>query len=164
MTHSDVERVTREVELEIQGATGCCVESLESVLERIISDGNIHISHHIAINLQYEITEKIVQALNNEREVDVIRRGATYSRNILRVVDIICPGYSYYRGVILYFLGNCLYALFELGELPSCMVKELREILQEGIEIMEVEPKGSMYHDMAVEMENYLDSLRNSKI
>lgn len=159
-----VQTIVTEAEGEISQNEGD-VQKLEAVLNDLISRNQIHIRHYIAINLQYDIARKIVKALNNEREVGLIRRGSEYCKNILAVVNTLCPGFSYFRGVILYFLGNCLFALYELGELQKSDggLKELKEIILEGIEIMEVEPEDSSYRDMVVELEGFSKTLMNAK-
>lgn len=165
LTPAEVHTIITETEQEIAKNENS-VPQLETVLDELISKKQIHCHHYLAISVQYDITQKIVKALNNECEVNLVRRGSRYCRNILKVVNVLCPGFSYYRGVILYFLANCFFALHELDELhesTDCDMKELKEIIMEAIEIMEVEPEDSTYHAMADELETYLKALCNSK-
>lgn len=161
LTSLDVERIVSQAETELQ-QNDHRLSSFDSALDNLISNKFIHIHHYIAINAQYDFLRRLVNTLNSNEDQVVLRRGVKYCKNILSVVNVLCPGYSYYRGVILYLLANCLFSIYQLDKNlkeVGCDIETLKEIMQEGIEIMEVEPEGSSYREMSNELESYKQAL-----
>jgi len=166
LSSKEVQELVQNYEDLIKSEENSSTEVWNTLLKKILSERIIHNHHFVAINLQYEITQRIVKGLNNEKDFELIPQCVQYCKNILQIVDVISPGYSYYRGVILYFLGNLLYCLYEEwnSESPDITskkqtdminIKEIVETIREGVIIMSVEPEGSIYREMADELESY---------
>jgi hypothetical protein len=168
----EVQNIIKPFEEQIKEHETASTGALNCLLKKVLLEKAFHPQHYVAVNLQYEVVQRVVKGLNNEKDFEIIPQCIQYCRNILKVVNILCPGYSYYRGVILYFLGNLLYTLYEEwnNENPAISTKEqnrlvsvqeMLQVIQEGAIIMSVEPDESIYREMADELKSFEASIKS---
>lgn len=131
----------------------------------------LHKNHYIFLSAKHSLCQlygKIDGFLINELSVEQLKHKETYCRDLLEVIDILEPGSSRLRGVILYELHApiMLQITRELQMAtikPADFKKRLREviqILQRSYDILKHEPSGSQEFEMAVAAKSALNSMK----
>ncbi|XP_070492429.1 SET domain-containing protein SmydA-8-like [Chironomus tepperi] len=131
----------------------------------------LHKNHYIFLSAKHSLCQlygKIDGFLINELSVDQLKHKETYCRDLLEVIDILEPGSSRLRGVILYELHAPIMLQItrelQMGLIkPADFKKRLREviqILQKSYDILKHEPSGSQEFEMAVAAKSALNSMK----
>lgn len=144
---------------ELDAIGGNDINQIETFMKKYSK--TLHRNHYIFLSAKHSLCQlygKIDGYLINELNSDLLKRKEDYCRDLLEVVDILEPGCSRLRGVILYEL-HAPVMLQITGELQSGRIKlpefkrrtkEVLRMLKESYEILQHEPTGSSEHQMAV--------------
>jgi hypothetical protein len=130
----------------------------------------LHKNHYVFLSAKHSLCQlygKIDGFLINELSVELLKRKETYCRDLLEVIDVLEPGSSRLRGVILYELHAPVMLRigreFQIGEIKMSdfkrRIKEVIQILQKSYEILKYEPSGSSEYEMAVAAKSAIDSI-----
>lgn len=127
-------------------------------LERMLNDlstHSLHPNHYLIVNIKFGIVDDIVKKINyptshfNGRvEYDDILKAVKYTKDILAVTRVICPGRSYCVGILLYFLASCLVELRARNISCKFTDTQLENVMKEAWVILHVEPLGTSYREM----------------
>ncbi|XP_037024983.1 SET domain-containing protein SmydA-8 [Bradysia coprophila] len=120
-----------------------------------------HKNHYLCICAKHSLFQlygRSEKFMIHELSVDQLRTKENYCRDILDVVDLLEPGLSKLRGVIMYELHAPVMIqatrLFETGEIKNNELKKrLREVirlLKDSEQILKMEPDGSNEYTMSV--------------
>lgn len=131
----------------------------------------LHKNHYIFLSAKHSLCQlygKIDGFLINELSVEQLKHKETYCRDLLEVIDILEPGSSRLRGVILYELHAPIMLQItrelQMGLIkPADFKKRLREviqILQKSHDILKHEPSGSQEFEMAVAAKSAINSMK----
>lgn len=121
----------------------------------------LHSNHYIFLSAKHSLCQlygKVDGFLINELSMEQLRTKETYCRDLLEVIDILEPGSSRLRGVILYELHApvMLQITLELqaGRIKNSdfkkRLKEVTQILKKSQNILKYEPVGSPEHQTGV--------------
>lgn len=121
----------------------------------------LHKNHYIFLSAKHSLCQlygKTDGFLINEMSAELLKRKEDYCRDLLEVVDVLEPGASRLRGVILYELHApvMIQATYELqmGKVKNSdfkrRLKEVSQMLKKSYEILKHEKPGSPEHQMAV--------------
>lgn len=130
----------------------------------------LHRNHYIFLSAKHSLCQllgKVDGFLINELSPELLKRKEDYCRDLLEVIDVLEPGSSRLRGVILYELHAPvmleLTRELQLGKIKNSefkrRLKEVIEILKRSFNILQHEPVGSSEHQMAVAARSALDSM-----
>lgn len=121
----------------------------------------LHRNHYIFLSAKHSLCQllgKVDGFLINELSVELLKRKEDYCRDLLEVIDVLEPGSSRLRGVILYELHAPV--MLQINhefvsrniKVPEYKrrLKEVVRILHESYDILQYEPAGSPEHSMAV--------------
>lgn len=130
----------------------------------------LHKNHYIFLSAKHSLCQlygKIDGYLINELSVEQLKRKETYCRDLLEVIDILEPGSSRLRGVILYELHAPIMLQItqemQLGTMKPVdfkrRLKEVIQMLKKSYEILKLEPDGSQESEMAVAAKTAISSM-----
>jgi hypothetical protein len=130
----------------------------------------LHENHYIFVSAKHSLCQlygKIDGFLINELSAEQLRRKERYCRELMEVIDVLEPGCSRLRGVILYELHAPIMLRitreYQSGLMKTSdfrrKLKEVLKVLQNSHEILKYEPVGSAENEMAVAAKSALDSL-----
>lgn len=132
----------------------------------------LHNNHYIFLSAKHSLCQlygKIDGFLINELSMEQLKRKEAYCRDLLNVIDILEPGSSRLRGVILYELHAPVMLQITL-ELQSGKIKisdfkrrlkEVIQILKMSQNILKHEPIGSSEHQMGLAGADALKQIEN---
>lgn len=117
--------------------------------------------HYLCISAKYSLCQLYGRTENfliHEMSLENLKRKEEYCRDVLRIVNILEPGLSRLRGVIMYELHAPIMIQstrhFEAKRITQTELrKNLREVVQllkESLKILSIEPEGSNEHSMAM--------------
>lgn len=120
----------------------------------------LHRNHYIFLSAKHSLCQlygKIDGFLINELSAELLKRKEEYCRDLLGVIDILEPGRSRLRGIILYELHAPVMLQItrelQMGRIKNSefkrRLKEVTQMLENSHEILQHEPKGSSEHQMA---------------
>lgn len=144
---------------ELDAIGGNDINQIESFMRKYAKA--LHRNHYIFLSAKHSLCQlygKVDGFLINELSVEQLQRKEECCRDLLEVIDVLEPGSSRLRGVILYELHAPL-MLRITRELESRSikpydfkrgVKEVTWMLREAYGILQHEPPGSSEHQMAV--------------
>jgi hypothetical protein len=150
--------VTRLYE-ELDALGGSDINQIEAFMRKYSK--TLHFNHYVFLSAKHSLCQlygKVDGFLINELSIEQLKRKEAYCRDLLEVIDVLEPGSSRLRGVILYELHAPV--MIQLTtELQTGAIKlnefrrKLREvttILEKSHDILKHEPSGSQEHEMAV--------------
>lgn len=132
----------------------------------------LHKNHYIFLSAKHSLCQlygKIDGFLINELSIEQLKRKEAYCRDLLDVINILEPGSSRLRGVILYEL-HAPVMLQITRELQMGIIKmadfkkrlrQVVQILQDSYDILQHEPTGSSENQMAVAAKSALSSIKS---
>lgn len=134
----------------------------------------LHENHYVFLSAKHSLCQlygKIDGFLINELSVEQLKRKERYCKTLLEVIDVLEPGCSRLRGVILYELHAPVMLQItrelQMGLIKNSefrkRLKEVVRMLEHSYAILKYEPCGSAEHDMAVAAESALKAI-NSQI
>lgn len=144
---------------ELDAIGGSDINQIETFMRKYSK--TLHKNHYIFLSAKHSLCQlygKIDGFLINELSVEQLKKKEDYCRDLLEVIDILEPGSSRLRGVILYELHAPI-MIHITSELQSGKItnsefrrrlKEVVQILRKSYEILKHEPVGSSEHQMAV--------------
>lgn len=146
------------------------VESQEDFLEKyrnVLSK-----NHYLSISAKYTLCQlygRIEGYMIQELLIDDLKRKEHYCRDVLAVADVLEPGLSRLRGVIMYELHAPIMIqatrAFENKKISSTelrkRLKEVVNLLRESAEILALEPEGSSEHAMSLAGRDALKRIGN---
>ena len=120
----------------------------------------LHRNHYIFLSAKHSLCQlmgKIDGYLINELSVEQLEKKEEYCRDLLDVINILEPGNSRLRGVILYELHAPVMLQttreMQMGKITTYEFKrrlrEVIQILKESYDILQHEPSTSPEHQMA---------------
>lgn len=144
---------------ELDAIGGNDINQIEMFMRKYLK--SLHKNHYIFLSAKHSLCQlygKTDGFLINEMSLDLLRRKEDYCRDLLEVIDVLEPGASRLRGVILYELHApvMLQATNELqaGKVSNSdfkrRLKEVVQILKKSHEILKHEAIGTSEHQMAV--------------
>lgn len=150
--------VTRLYE-ELDAFGGNDINQIETFMRKYAK--SLHQNHYIFLSAKHSLCQlygKTDGFLINELSAEQLRRKETYCRDLLEVIDVLEPGYSRLRGVILYELHAPVMIQItrelQMGRMKNSdfkkRLREVTQILQQSHDILKYEPSGSQEYDMAV--------------
>lgn len=115
---------------------------------------SLHPNHYLIINIKFGLVDDVVRKLNYPAgqtyiEIEDILRAIRYTKDILAVTRVICPGRTYCVGVVLYFLASCLVELRRRNFPCKFTDAQMENVAKEAWIILHVEADGTSYRDMA---------------
>lgn len=130
----------------------------------------LHCNHYIFLSAKHSLCQllgKVDGYLINELSTDLLKRKEMYCRDLLDVINILEPGNSRLRGVLLYELHAPVMMLItherQAGKINTQEMKtrlrKLIQILRDSYDILQYEPTGSSEHQMAVAAKSALDAM-----
>lgn len=130
----------------------------------------LHRNHYIFLSAKHSLCQllgKVDGFLINELSAELLRRKEDYCRDLLEVIDVLEPGSSRLRGVIMYELHAPIMLQItrelQMGKIKNSefkrRLKEVIQILRKSHEILQYEPNGSSEHQMAVAAQSALDAM-----
>lgn len=132
-------------------------------LERLLGDlalHSLHPNHYLIVNIKYGIVDDVVRKINSPNnpsnwtvEYEEILKCVRYTKDILSVTRVICPGRTYCVGVLLYFLASCLLELRSRSNCCKFTDAQVENVMKEAWTILRVEAEGTTYRDMARTLE-----------
>lgn len=131
----------------------------------------LHRNHYVFLSAKHSLCQlygKVDGFLINEMSRDELKRKQTLCEELLEVIDILEPGTSRLRGVVLYELhAPMMMAINREMEAGSLKMSEYKRrlrgvatILSKAHEILALEPDGSSEKQMAVAAKAALESLK----
>lgn len=131
----------------------------------------LHRNHYVFLSAKHSLCQlygKVDGFLINEMSRDELKRKQTLCEELLEVIDILEPGTSRLRGVVLYELhAPMMMAINREMEAGSLKMSEYKRrlrgvatILSKAHEILALEPDGSSEKQMAVATKAALESLK----
>ncbi|XP_017872313.1 PREDICTED: protein msta [Drosophila arizonae] len=116
-------------------------------------------NHYLLLSAKYSLCQiygRVEGYLLPELSPQDIERKERYCREFLAVVDILEPGLTRLRGLIMYELHAPIMVLAQLGMQSGRMsrqefqrrIKEVVRLLKESAHILQLEPPGSSEHEM----------------
>lgn len=153
---------------ELDAIGGSDINQIEMFIRKY--SRTLHRNHYIFLSAKHSLCQllgKVDGFLINELSAELLRRKEDYCRDLLEVVDILEPGSSRLRGVIMYELHApvMLQITRELqaGKIKNSefkrRLKEVIQILRKSHDILQHEPEGSSEHQMAVAAKSALDAM-----
>lgn len=144
---------------ELDAIGGNDINQIETFMRKYSK--TLHRNHYIFLSAKHSLCQlygKIDGFLINELSAEQLRKKEDYCRDLLEVIDILEPGSSRLRGVILYELHAPIMLKItrelQTGKITNSefkrRLKEVIQILQKSHEILKHEPVGSSEHQMAV--------------
>jgi hypothetical protein len=155
---------------ELDSLGGSDINQIEMFMRKYAK--TLHENHYIFLSAKHSLCQlygKIDGFLINELSVEQLKRKEEYCKSLLEVIDVLEPGSSRLRGVILYEL-HAPVMLQITRELQMGVIKggefrgRLREVLQmleRSHAILKHEPPGSQEHEMAVAAQSALDAIKS---
>nr|CAD7568212.1 unnamed protein product [Timema californicum] len=149
-----LERIADEVEaLDVNG-----IEAMEGFLQKYRNV--LHPNHYHCLGVKHSLSQlygKIQGYMINELPDKLLHRKRDVCRELLRVINVLEPGYSRLRGIILYELHAPLMILITRGfDSRAFSKKDLRKHLKEVVDCLEeanvilsFEPPNSSEGEMA---------------
>ncbi|CRL02851.1 CLUMA_CG015740, isoform A, partial [Clunio marinus] len=130
----------------------------------------LHNNHYIFLSAKHSLCQllgKVEGYLINELNAELLKRKEDLCRDLLEVIDVLEPGSSRLRGVILYELHAPvmlqLTRELQMGRIKNSdfkrRLKEVVQILNESYKILQYEPENSSENQMAVAAKSALDSM-----
>ncbi|XP_055372635.1 SET domain-containing protein SmydA-8 isoform X2 [Condylostylus longicornis] len=128
--------------------------------------------HYLNVSAKYSLCQLYGRSegyLIHEMPMQLLERKEQYCRDVLRIVDILEPGLSRLRGVIMYELHAPIMIqttkkfemkLINTGELRK-RLKKVIELLEESYKILSLEPDGSNEWQMALAAKDALKRIGN---
>ncbi|XP_064539705.1 SET domain-containing protein SmydA-8 isoform X2 [Drosophila montana] len=116
-------------------------------------------NHYLLLSAKYSLCQtygRIEGYLLPELSPEDIERKERYCREFLAVIDLLEPGLTRLRGLIMYELHAPIMVLAQLGMQTGQMsrqefqkrIKEVVKLLKESAHILQLEPPGSSEHEM----------------
>lgn len=132
----------------------------------------LHANHYIFLSAKHSLCQlygKIDGFLINELSVEQLKRKEGYCESLLEVIDVLEPGCSRLRGVILYEMHAPVMLQItrelQIGtiKLPEFRkrLKGVTQMLEKSYAILKYEPEGSQEYEMAVAAKSALDSINS---
>jgi len=154
---------------ELDAIGGNDVEQIEMFMKRYTK--TLHKNHYIFLSAKHSLCQlygKIDGYLINELNLEQLKRKENYCRDLLEVIDIVEPGCSRLRGVVLYELHAPVMLQItremQMGRMKSCdfrrRLMEVMKMLRDSYDILKHEPLGSPENQMAVAARSALDSMQ----
>ncbi|KAG5676267.1 hypothetical protein PVAND_006115 [Polypedilum vanderplanki] len=155
---------------ELDSLGGNDINQIETFIEKYSK--TLHKNHYIFLSAKHSLCQlygKIDGFLINELSVAQLRRKETYCRDLLEVIDVLEPGSSRLRGVILYELHAPVMIQItrelQMGKIKNSdfkrQLREVIQILQDSYDILRHEPNGSQEYEMAVAAKSALMSIKS---
>lgn len=130
----------------------------------------LHKNHYLCVSAKHSLSELLGRStgyLIQDLSLQDLMRKETYCRDILNVVDVLDPGLSRLRGVIMYELHAPIMLqatrLFEQKQINRAefrqRLKEVVKLLKNSVTILSLEPEGSGEHGMAVAAKDALERI-----
>lgn len=121
----------------------------------------LHRNHYVFLSAKHSLCQlygKVDGFLINELSAEQLKKKEDHCRDLLEVIDILEPGSSRLRGVILYELHAPIMLQItrelQMGRIKNSefrrQLKDVVQILKKSYEILKNEPVGSSEHQMAV--------------
>lgn len=144
---------------ELDSIDGNDIESYEEFLKRY--SGVLHKNHYLFLSAKHSLCQlygKTEGYLLHEMDTNMLKHKEDICRDLLEVIDVLEPGASRLRGVIMYELHAPLMVQINrdcaVGKVSRSDVKRrLKEVvkyLREAYEILNIEPDSSPEKVMAV--------------
>lgn len=144
---------------ELDAIGGSDINQIELFMRRYAK--TLHSNHYIFLSAKHSLCQlygKVDGFLINELSAEQLKKKEDYCRDLLDVINVLEPGSSRLRGVILYELHAPVMLQItrelQMRRIKNCDFKRgLREvlgILTEAYDILKHEPEGSPEHQMAV--------------
>lgn len=144
---------------ELDAIGGSDINQIEMFMRKYSK--TLHRNHYIFLSAKHSLCQcygKINGFLINELSAEQLKKKEDYCRDLLEVIDILEPGSSRLRGVILYELHAPMMIQatreLQMGRIKNTefrrRLKEVVQILRKSYEILKNEPVGSSEHQMAV--------------
>lgn len=155
---------------ELDGIGGNDIEAIEKFMEKYSKV--LHRNHYVFLSAKHSLCQlygKVDGYLINEMSNEALKRKQKLCEELLEVIDILEPGTSRLRGVVLYELhAPMMIAInleMEAGKLRMSdykrRLKGVIQILRKAHEILALEPDGSSEKQMAVAAKSALESLES---
>lgn len=153
---------------EFDAIGGNDVERIEKFMEKYSK--TLHPNHYVFLSAKHSLCQlygKVDGFLINELSDAGLARKKKYCEELLNVIDILEPGTSRLRGVILYELHAPIMMQINRemnrGKLGASEYKqrlrEVTKILKESYAILALEPTGSSENQMAVAAKEAIEAL-----
>lgn len=153
---------------ELDAIGGNDIAAIENFMEKYSKV--LHRNHYVFLSAKHSLCQlygKVDGYLINEMSKEGLKRKQKLCEDLLEVIDILEPGTSRLRGVVLYELhAPMMMAInleMEAGNLKMSdykrRLKGVIQILRNAHEILALEPDGSSEKQMAVAAKSALDSL-----
>lgn len=132
----------------------------------------LHENHYIFLSAKHSLCQlygKIDGFLINELNVEQLKRKEKYCKSLLEVIDVLDPGCSRLRGVILYEMHAPVMLQItrelQMGLIKNSefrkRLKEVVKMLEKSHSILKYEPSGNAEHEMAVAAEFALKAINS---
>ena len=131
-----------------------------------------HPNHSMVLEMKLEIANKLCRGANGSMDnakTEELEKKKTVCEDILGVMNIIYPGRSKYRGLILHELVDTVLALAGKlynndhisKEIFNDELKHCKELLEEGIDCLKHDRAGSFESGVCQQMRNMQDSCKD---
>lgn len=132
----------------------------------------LHVNHYIFLSAKHSLCQlygKIDGFLINELSEEQLKRKESYCESLLEVIDVLEPGFSRLRGVILYEMHAPVMLQItrelQMGRINIAEFKRrLRNVtnmLERSHAILKYEPEGSQEYEMAVAAKSALNAINS---
>ncbi|XP_068158972.1 SET domain-containing protein SmydA-8 isoform X1 [Drosophila tropicalis] len=116
-------------------------------------------NHYLLLSAKYSLCQiygRIEGYLLPQMQPEDIARKERYCREFLAIIDVLEPGLTRLRGLIMYELHAPIMILAQIaiqkGQISAkefqCRIKEVIKLLQQSRDILKLEPQGSNEHEM----------------
>ncbi|KAH8388057.1 hypothetical protein KR093_011417, partial [Drosophila rubida] len=128
-------------------------------------------NHYLLLSAKYSLCQiygRIEGYLLPQMSPEDVARKERYCREFLQIIDLLEPGLTRLRGLIMYELHAPIMVLAQLGMQSGQLrrpefqrrIKEVLKLLQDSAHILQMEPPGSSEHEMGLAAADALSKMR----
>ncbi|XP_032597198.1 SET domain-containing protein SmydA-8 [Drosophila grimshawi] len=159
LSAADLERLIDRINDDLEEIDVHDIPALENFLTRYREV--LRPNHYLLLSAKYSLCQiygRIEGYLLPEMSPQDIERKERYCRDFLEIVDLLDPGLTRLRGLIMYELHAPIMVLAQLGMQSGQLtrqeflkrIKEVAKLLKDSARILQLEPPGSSEHEMGL--------------
>ncbi|KAL7743252.1 hypothetical protein ACLKA6_016193 [Drosophila palustris] len=169
LSAANLERLLDRINEDLESIDVHNIPALENFLTRY--QGVLRPNHYLLLSAKYSLCQiygRIEGYLLPQMSPEDIARKERYCREFLKIIDLLEPGLTRLRGLIMYELHAPIMVLAQLGMQSGRMtrqefqrrIKEVVKLLEDSSHILQMEPPGSSEHEMGLAAADALSKMR----
>ncbi|KAH8399746.1 hypothetical protein KR215_001992 [Drosophila sulfurigaster] len=166
---SDLERLLDRINDDLESIDVHNIPALENFLTRYREV--LRPNHYLLLSAKYSLCQiygRIEGYLLPQMSPEDVARKERYCREFLHIINLLEPGLTRLRGLIMYELHAPIMVLAQLGMQTGQLtrpefqrrIKEVLKLLEESAQILQLEPPGSSEHEMGLAAADALSKMR----